>query len=123
MWGGAPKKLGRINPALLMLRRLCHHNLGNGARESTNHKEIERKGMPGGVPKNLSHRHVMMAYLVASGMRRGEIARRMAYYPTTVSHIMRSPDFQALVAEFQREVQAKMVASVVDWVAGRGTPT
>ncbi len=79
--------------------------------------------MPGGVPKKLSHRHEVMAYMVASGMRRGEIARRLGYYPTTVSHIMRSPDFQALVAEFQREIQDAVVASTVEWFVGRGTPT
>jgi hypothetical protein len=61
----------------------------------------------------------MMACLVASGMRRGEIALRLGYYPTTVSHIMRSPAFQAKVAEFQREIRVKVQASLVEWIVGR----
>src|SRR5262245_59752786 len=80
-------------------------------------KEIEEKTMPGGTPKTLTHRHRAMAWLMAGGLRRGEIARRLGYAPTSVSHIAKSPQFQALVAECQRELSDRFIRATVDRMA------
>jgi DNA-binding NarL/FixJ family response regulator len=75
--------------------------------------------MPGGTPKTLSPRHRTMAGLVASGLRRGEIAQQLGYAPTSVSHIARSPDFQALVAECQRELSERIIRATLDRLAAQ----
>lgn len=79
--------------------------MGKGcARRST--KETEPPTRHHGVPGSL-------------GDAPGGIARRLGYYPKTVSHIMRFPAFQAKVDEFQREIWAEMQASLLERVLGR----
>jgi hypothetical protein len=78
----------------------------------------EENAVPGGTPKVLQPRHRRMAWLMAGGLRRAEIARLAGYAPTSVSHIARSPAFQALVVEYQRELRHEFVDATVDRLLG-----
>jgi hypothetical protein len=55
-----------------------------------------------------------MAWLVAGGLRRREIAEQLGFAPTSISHIARSPAFKALVAEYQRQMSERFIAAAVD---------
>ena len=65
------------------------------------------------TPLRLNDRHEAAARLFAVGVRRGEVARRLGYYPTTLSALRRSPAFQARARELRREIQTVTVAAVV----------
>lgn len=72
------------------------------------------------TPQRLNDRHEAAARLFAVGMRRGDVARRLGYHPSTLSHVRRSPDFQAKVARFQDEIREQMSAALVRRIAGGG---
>ena len=59
-----------------------------------------------------------MAWLMAGGLRRSEIAQQLGYAPTSVSHIAKSPAFQALVAEYQRELSERFIKTTVERITG-----
>lgn len=67
------------------------------------------------TPQRLNDRHEAAARLFAAGMRRADVARRLGYYPTTLSAIRRSPAFQQRQTELRREIQA----ATVNAIAGR----
>jgi hypothetical protein len=65
------------------------------------------------VPLRLNQRHEAAARLFAVGMGRGEVARRLGYYPTTLSAIKRSTAFRERQAELRREIQTATIAALV----------
>ena len=71
------------------------------------------------TPQRLNDRHEAAARLFAVGMRRGEVARRLGYYPTTLSALRRSPAFQARSRELRREIQTSVVTALTDRIVRR----
>ena len=64
------------------------------------------------TPQRLNDRHEAAARLFAAGMRRGDVARRLGYYPTTLSAIRRASAFRKRQAELRREIQTATVAAL-----------
>jgi uncharacterized protein YjcR len=71
------------------------------------------------TPQRLNDRHEAAARLFAVGMRRADVARRLGYYPTTLSALRRSPAFQARSRELRRQLQAEVVTALADRIARR----
>jgi DNA-binding NarL/FixJ family response regulator len=78
--------------------------------------------MPGGTPKTLTARHRAMAWLMASGLRRSEIAHRLGYAPTSVSHIAKSHAFRELVAQYQAAMAAHVIEAIAKRLVDCGRP-
>ena len=68
------------------------------------------------TPQRLNDRHEAAARLFAAGMRRADVARRLGYYPTTLSAIRRSRAFQQRLAALHRELESAAIIAVVSRV-------
>jgi DNA-binding CsgD family transcriptional regulator len=72
------------------------------------------------TPQRLNDRHEAAARLFAVGIRRADVARRLGYHPSTLSHVRRSADFQQKVERFQAEIREQMSAALVRRIVGGG---
>lgn len=64
------------------------------------------------TPQRLNDRHEAAARLFAAGMRRADVARRLGYHPSTLSHIRRSAAFTVRVATLQRAIRDAVVIAM-----------
>ena len=69
------------------------------------------------TPQRLNDRHEAAARLFVTGMRRAEVARRLGYYPTTLSALRRAPAFGARLRELRRQMEAAVTAEVAERIA------
>jgi hypothetical protein len=74
------------------------------------------------LPQRLSPRHLAVARLDASGLRRGEIAEILGLNPSTVSHLRRSPAYMVARASVQDRVERAAIRAIVSRIVGRPCP-
>lgn len=70
------------------------------------------------VPKALGANHRLMAFMIAAGMRPGEVARRVGMNKQRVSIIQRSPLFRTLVEQHRREIIERGMKTTIDKIMG-----
>ena len=71
----------------------------------------------GGPPKRLNSRHLLLALMVASGWKRGDIARHLGYHPSRVTIILDSPLMKSHIAALQKELREGHVDDVLSRLA------
>lgn len=80
-------------------------------------KKVPSTGQP---PKKLSERHRLAAFLLATGQKKGWIAKKIGVDQAYFSVIQTSPLFRLMVKEYQNEIIAKGMQSTVDKVMTDG---
>jgi hypothetical protein len=68
----------------------------------------------------LAPKHILMAYMRASGVKQVEIARRLEMSPNQVHMICSSPLFQLQVSEIQKQIRDGAVEDVLDMIRLEG---
>jgi hypothetical protein len=68
----------------------------------------------------LAPRHILMAYMRASGVKQVETARRLGMSPNAVYMICSSPLFQLQVQEIQKQIRDGAVEDVLDLIRLEG---
>ena len=68
----------------------------------------------------LSPRHILIAYMRASGVKQIEIARRLGMHQNAVYMICSSPLFQLQVSEIQKQIRDGAVEDVLEMIRLEG---
>lgn len=79
--------------------------------------------MPGGIPhppERLNNRHKYAALLIAMGMKKSFVAKKLGMHPNRLSIIQRSPLFRTLVEQYQRDFIARGMQTTIDKVMADG---
>ncbi len=70
-------------------------------------------------PRTLTQRHLAVARLDASGLRRREIAETLGLNPSTVSHLRRSPAYRTARAGMHARLEAAVIQTLVARIVSR----
>lgn len=70
--------------------------------------------------KKMNDRHRLMALCVASGMKQRDIAKQLGVTETTVSIVVNTPLFRALVDQHRKQIAAEGARNVIDTIMADG---